>query len=287
MLLNKFLYKVLPVSLFSQVRLKYYAYRKKLHKPLSEQELRLFLKNNLGVDKGKVVFVHSSFDFLNVDVTPYKLLTILLDLVGEEGTLIFPAWHFAYRAEDYLQKDLIFDVKRSPSVMGLLTELARRHPKAVRSLHPTTSIVAIGKYAHELTADHHKSIYPCGEQSPYFKMIKYNAIIVGIGVQTHFLSFVHCPEDVLKNKFPLQTRTSKTFKSKVKLLDNSVIEVETLAAHSNISKRDIPKFFKQYISTQIGRDIVYKGNSFFKVDATKLYDCIIELANDAKTIYNI
>jgi aminoglycoside 3-N-acetyltransferase len=138
---------------------------------------------------------------LNIDFSPFKVLQILIDLVGPEGTLIFPAWHFNYRAEDYLKKENIFDVKLSPTVMGLLPELARRHSSAFRSAHPTTSIVAIGKYAKELTEDHEKSIYPCGEMSPYYKMMKYDAIIVGLGVTSHFVSFVHCPKMFFPKNF--------------------------------------------------------------------------------------
>ncbi len=138
---------------------------------------------------------------MNIDFSPFKVLQILIDLVGPEGTLIFPAWHFNYRAEDYLKKENIFDVKLSPTVMGLLPELARRHSSAFRSAHPTTSIVAIGKYAKELTEDHEKSIYPCGEMSPYYKMMKYDAIIVGLGVTSHFVSFVHCPKMFFPKNF--------------------------------------------------------------------------------------
>ena len=128
---------------------------------------------------------------------------MLIEIVGEEGTLIFPAWHFNYRAEDYLNKDLIFDLKRSPSAMGLLSELARRNKMAYRSVHPTTSIVAIGKYAKELTEEHQNSIYPCGEKSPYYKMMKYNAKIIGLGVTSHFVSFLHCPEDVVITSYSI------------------------------------------------------------------------------------
>jgi len=247
---------------------------------------RDILVHKLGIEKGKVVFVHSSLGFLNIDFSPFKILGILLDLVGPEGTLIFPAWHFNYRAEDYLRKDIVFDVKRSPTVMGLLPELARRHPLAQRSNHPTTSIVAIGKNAKEIIADHEKSIYPCGEMSPYYKMMQLNGIIVGLGVTSHFVSFVHCPEDVLKDKFPIQTRTDEIFTGKVKLPDGSVIQVDTKAAHSNIVKRNVPGYLKKYIPADIFRAYKIKGNYFFKADSVSLYAKIIELADSGITIYN-
>lgn len=287
MKLNKLLYKILPTDVFTKIRIKYYSSIKLIHKPLTEREFVKVLTMKLGIKKGSVVFVHSSFDFLNIDFSPNKLLTLLIDAVGEDGTLIFPAWHFNYRAEDYLKKDLIFDVKKSPTVMGLLPELARRNPKAYRSNHPTTSIVAIGKYAKELIEDHEKSIYPCGELSPYFKMMKYNALIIGIGVKAHFLSFVHCPEDVLQNEFPVRTRMDKVFVGKVKKADTEIIEVKTLVAHSNIAKRDIPAFLKKNIATDIFSSFLVKGNSFYRANSVSLYDKLVGLAKKGQTIYNV
>lgn len=286
MTLNKLLYKILPKEVFSKIRYNFYTYQKKIHKPLNEQEFRDILEKKLGFEKGRVIFIHSSLDFLNIDFSAYILLNTLLDLVGPEGTLIFPSWHFNYRAEEYLKKDLVFDIKRSPTVMGLLPELARRHPTAIRSIHPTTSIVAIGKYAKEITDEHEKSIYPCGEMSPYYKMMQYDALIVGLGVKSHFLSFVHCPEDILKNQFPIKTRTDEVFQGKVKLIDGSIKTVDTLAAHSNIQKRDIPAFIKKNIPGSIFSGFQISGNSFYKANSRLLFNKIIELAQEGKTIYN-
>ena len=148
---------------------------------ISEQELISILTDELGLYKGATVFIHSSVDRMRLDFPFYKLLPILLDIVGrEEGSLIFPTAHFDIRAEEYLIKNsdtVIFDVKKSPTVRGLLPEIARRQKNAVRSLHPTESIAVIGKYAAELTETHHQSIYPCGEHSPFYKMMKYNGLI--------------------------------------------------------------------------------------------------------------
>jgi aminoglycoside N3'-acetyltransferase len=286
MILSKLAYKFLSRKLFSDIRYKYYFYKKKLYKPITEEKFKHFLSQKLGVKSGATVFIHSSTDFLNVDAPPEKILNILLDLVGEEGTLLFPAWHFNYRAEIYLHKNKVFDMKRSPTVLGLLPETARRHPLAFRSIHPVNSIVAIGKHAKELVEDHHGSIYPCGEMSPYYKMMKYNAIIVGIGVTSHFLSFMHCPEDVMREKFPVKTRTDEVFSGKVKLEDGSIILVDTLAAHSNITIRDFPTYAKKYLSREFFSEYKMGGSNFFKADSNKLFNKVIELAEQGLTIYN-
>lgn len=285
MIISKLLFKILPKSAFLKIRYKFFTYRQKLHKPFTEDSFRTMLTEKLGLKKGAMVFIHSSMDFLNYEATPEKVLDILLDIVGNEGTLIFPAWHFGYRAEVYLQKDKVFDVKRSPTVLGLLPETARRHPMAIRSSHPTTSIVAIGKYAKELLEDHEKSVYPCGAMSPFYKMMTYNATIIGLGVNAQFLSFMHCPEDVLKENFPVQTRTDNVFAGKVKLPDGNVITVQTLAAHSNIVNRDFPAFAKKYLTKDIFSDYNINGSEFFWADSIKLFDKVVQLAEKGITIY--
>lgn len=285
MSLRKLVFRILPLDSFVKLRRIYRLAIKKANRPLSETEFRAILTQRIGITDGSVVFIHSSFDTLNLTFSVHRLLEILLETVGINGTLLFPAWHFTIRAEEYLKKGLVFDVKRSPSVLGLLSEIARRHPSALRSIHPINSIVAIGKHAEEMINDHGKSIYPCDETSPYYKIIKYNGIIAGLGVDTNFLSFVHCPEDVLKQQFPVKTRLDTKFEAKVKMQDGSIKIIKTLTAHPQIKYRDINTFLKKYINQSICKNFSEKGNRFFYANSRELFDSIVELSKENKTIY--
>lgn len=279
--------KLLPEGKVKEVRYAYRKFRQKLHKPLSEEAFRDILVRKLGIREGDTLFVHSSVDFLNIDFSPLQLLKILIDITGKEGTLLFPAWHILSRAEEYLQdENNIFDMRRSPSVLGLLPELVRRLPGAQRSIHPINSIVAIGKYAKELVSSHEQSVYPAGELSPYYKMMKYNAKIIGIGVNANFLSFVHCPEDIMKEEFPVRTRTEQIYSGKIRLLSGEIVHVKTLAAHTNIQKRNIPAFLDKYIPKDIYSACIIRGSDFYVADANGLYHKMIGLAKQNKTIYN-
>lgn len=285
MILKKAAFKILPVETFISLRTYYRKFLKLVHKPLSEGEFRNILSNHMGLHEGSVVFIHSSVDALHISFPLYRMLEILLETVGESGTLVFPAWHFTYRAEEYLSQDLVFDVQHSPSMLGLLPELARRHPDAKRSIHPTTSIVAIGNHSNEILSGHGDSIWPCDEKSPYYKIMKYNGIIVGIGVNNNFMSFVHCPEDVLKKKFPIKTRLDKVFEAKVKMKDGTIKIVKTLAAHPQIKNNNIPHFVNKYISNSVCKNLSIKGNKFFIAHSKELFDSMIKLSHENKTIY--
>lgn len=287
MAIGDIIYKYLPLEYFKLARNAYYKLNGFLFPPLSEEKFKTFLSQKLAVKKGMILYVHSSTDKLNISFSAFRLLEILLDAVGEQGTLAFPCWHYRNRAEDYLKKpDAVFNQKRSPTTMGLLPELARRHKSAVRSLHPTTSIVALGAKAHELIDEHHLDIYPNGTKSPLYKMMKYNSRIIGLGEKVVSLSFVHVVEDVLKEKFPVQTLSDKPKPGKTIDINGKGHFIETLLPHSNIASRDIPAFFGKHISKEACRSFSAKGVNYFTADPKLLFDELKLLAMEGKTIYN-
>jgi aminoglycoside N3'-acetyltransferase len=285
MFLSRIIFQLFPPEVFIRLRKIYRGLLKKIYLPLSEAEFRNILAEDLKIKNGSIVFIHSSVDNLNITFDTLRLLEILLEAVGENGTLVFPCWHFTYRAEDYLKSGKVFDVHRSPSALGMLSEMARRYPGAKRSLHPTNSIVAIGKQAAAVTEAHHTDIYPCGEKSPYYLTMQMGGIIAGIGVNANFMSFVHCPEDMLKKKFPIKTRLDDVFEAKVKKEDGSVEIVKTLAAHPQIKNNDIIGFLKKNIPESICRNFTVKGNRFFVAHPRELFDKMAELSKENKTIY--
>jgi len=285
MSLGSILLKILPENYFKKARKLYHRILHLLYPKLSKEKFRFILTDKLGVGKGDVVFIHSSLENLNPGFSEFSIIDILLDIVGAEGTLVFPCWHFDYRAEEYLKKDELFDVKKSPTVMGFLPGLACRYENSRRSLHPTNSCVAIGKYAEEITRHHHKTIYPCDENSPFYRIINYNGKIIGLGVSTYNLSFVHCAEDILKTGFPVKTRTDEVFEGKVRDYDGNIISVKTKAAHLQVRHNNIQRFVKKYIPAEICEDFKVNGTKFFRADAAKLLEKMMELAKQDITIY--
>jgi hypothetical protein len=117
-------------------------------------------------------------------------------------------------------------------------------------------------------------------------MLTYNAKIVGLGVNANFLSFVHCAEDVMKEDFPMQTRTDRTCFGKVRLATGEIINVETLAYHQNIQRQNIPAYLKKNVSSDIYSAYRIQGSDFYVADANALLKRMIELAKQNITIYN-
>jgi hypothetical protein len=91
---------------------------------------------------------------------------------------------------------------------------------------------------------------------------------------------------MMKDTFPVQTRTEKSYFGKVKLASGEIVQVETLAAHQNIQNRNIPTFLKKYVSKDIYSAYQIRGSEFYTVDANALFNRMTELAKQNITIYN-
>lgn len=262
------------------------SFKKSVNPQLSRAEFVRILHTDLKIQAGDVLFVHSSMRNLYLSFDKQEILDILMEAVGPGGTLLFPCWHFNIRAEDYIKEhEVVFDFNTSPSAMGKISDVLRNNPLAHRSLHPTNSVIAIGKHAAELTTGHEEDIYPCGIKSPWHKMMKYNAKVIGIGVTVDNLTFVHAIEDFIKNDFPIRTRMEKVFTCKCIDKDGKEIMIDTLVASTNISPRDVVGFFKKHLSTIAYRPVKVKNMDFFSLDTVPIFEGIKNLALANKTIY--
>jgi aminoglycoside 3-N-acetyltransferase len=116
------------------------------------------LPGKIGFTPGAVVMLHSSMDEVSrrvPEIGPIDIIEIAKNLLGAEGTLLMPTFPFQGKQFDYVQQNDTFNVNRTPSRAGLLTEVFRRMPEVERSSHPTHPIAALGKNSHELIYSHH------------------------------------------------------------------------------------------------------------------------------------
>lgn len=169
-----------------------------------EAELRKYIPSDFAI-----LMLHSSISNMQpmYQGTAKDLLEFLLRFVGPERTLAMPTFFFGTPElfdRAYYRQHPRFDVRRTPSQMGLVTELFRRRPDVVRSLHPTHSVCAFGPLANELCATHHLSPCACGEFSPFGIMGLHKTIIVGLGVEYYrTLTQVHSMEQILGDRYPI------------------------------------------------------------------------------------
>jgi aminoglycoside N3'-acetyltransferase len=158
----------------------------------------------------EILMVHSAYDRLlpMCSAKPQELVRELVDYCGPKRTLVMPAFVLGGAAgplEYYRTRP--FDVRRTPSEMGMLTEYFRRWPGVQRSLHPTHSVCAIGPLAQVLTASHHLAGTPSGKGTPFEFLARNRAVVIGLGVEYYrSLTQIHAAEHLLGDEFPIEFR---------------------------------------------------------------------------------
>lgn len=258
--------------------------RVKAQPVLTEPVFRRILSDDLGLGKGDVVFIHSALGQLNVAFPKEHILDLLSELVGEEGTLAFPTFP-KLSSYEFLLSGAVFNVRRSPSYTGILTEWARQKRATVRSLHPTRAVCAIGPLADKLTKDHQESPYPFDRCSPYYKLIEVGAKILGIGVATSRLTFTHCVDDALGDNFPVDVYHEQLFSAPCINYAGDEVIVKTYAHNVNKMKHDVPAFMRHNIAREVCEDLTMYGAPFFRAGAPALFERMMDLAHDRITMY--
>src|SRR6202171_31334 len=280
--LQKIARTVLPGRALAQLRrAKWERERRRIAalSPLTEEDFTRILAGDLGVTAGDLVYVHSGMDGLNLAFPFYRILFVIQEVIESSGTVLFPTYpNHRMSSYEYLRQGQVFDVRRSPSYTGILTEFARRQRSAVRSLHPTKSVCAIGPAAKEITATHHLSPYPYDTCSPYYKLIAGGGKIVGLGASTNYISFGYCVDDALKERFPVRVYHDEIFDAACVNYQGERVVVRTYAHDmGTVLHPDMPAFFQTYVSAEACRDLKVRGMRFFRADAPKLFAEMIEL----------
>ena len=287
-MIKSYVKKVLPETLKNRIiQYKSEVLKKQvLTLPLiNEKDFECIIINSLGIESGDIVFVHSSVDKMNLGFPFYNIINVLQNIIGENGTLVFPAYN-NIPSYEFLKSGSVFNIKKTPGFTGVLNEFARRKKGAIRSLHPTKSVVAIGKLAEELTKDHHLSPYSYDMCSPYYKIVTNNAKVIGIGVKTTYLSMVHAVDDYMKADFPVNPYHLELFHSRCIDYNNNEVIVDAYAHDMKKMNFSLPDYIHENIPDNICKDVQELKTDFFIADAKLLFDKMLELAKNGITIYS-
>lgn len=166
----------------------------------------------LGLVPGDVLMVHSAFDrFLGFHGGPVEAIRTLQEVLGPAGTLMMPTIPYRSTAIEYALGEPVFDVRRTVSRMGLITEVFRRSPGVVRSIHPTHSVAASGGRADAIIAGHELAETPCGRLTPYGRLLEYDGKILLAGVSPNTMTFGYFVAEELEPRLSVPVLTQEKY----------------------------------------------------------------------------
>lgn len=258
-----------------------------VHGTFTTEELLSELSRRLPSDF-EILMVHSSFDtFLPMYKGSAKeLVNALIDLCGPQRTLVMPSFVMGGRTYDAAEyfRSKPFDVRTTPSEMGLVAEVFRRTPRVLRSLHPTCAVCALGPLSRELTTGHHLAETSLGPDSPFGVMTRRKTAILGLGVEYYrCLTHVHTAPPQMGEEFPVKFSTPTT---QVTLVDYDGSRYDyKLGLPDRTKKLDLTVLWSVLSKNEL-REWRFHGVPMFVVpEAGVITKRLIEAARRGVTVY--
>ncbi len=241
----------------------------------------------MGMKRGSIVFIHSSMtQFYNYQGSVESLIKAIIEFIGEEGTLLMPAYPHITKPQADMSNEIQFDVVNTKSAAGYLTEVFRKYHGVKRSINIQHSVCAIGKDADYFLSEHHLSETAWDVKSPYYKLYEKEALIFAFGLPYFLGTTIHCTESLLRDKY---TYFSQFFTQELtyKYLDQGGNTGEHTMLFCDVyRKRDKKRMIKKYFG-QSNFNYAYISN--LRIEMVKAYDMLeifLEQANSGVTMYS-
>lgn len=138
---------------------------------------------------------------------------------------------FGGTAVAYARANPLFDVVGTPSRMGLLTELFRRSPGVVRSIHPTHPVAIWGRDANVIAAGHRLA------GTPFETLLKRHGKMVLLGTDISVLTFFHMLEEILERELPVSPFTDEVFHLQSKTREGQILDTNCRLFEPSVSRR--------------------------------------------------
>lgn len=170
----------------------------------------------LGMSAGDAIVMQSSFEELNgFSGEAVDVIDCVLNIIGPNGHLFMVSMAYGGSARDYLREGKPFDVRRTPSHMGFLSELFRRRKGVLRSANPMHPILAWGPRAEWIVEGHEELSYSCGEKSPFEKMLELDTKALLFDVDLEVLTFAHYLEHVFRDTAPVSVYCEEPIETEI------------------------------------------------------------------------
>ena len=161
----------------------------------------------LGVNKGDLLFIHSSFKSLgDIEGGANTVIVALESVVGSNGLLLMPSFNLI----EWDQRHVNWDINKSRSTVGWLTEYFRKMNGTHRSDHYSHSVSARGFESKKYVSHHLEKIglksrwdreefgFTFGTYSPMYQAYLNGGKLLMLGVDYESSTYVHLAEIIYR-----------------------------------------------------------------------------------------
>jgi len=213
----------------------------------------------VGIKKGDIIFIHSDItsfgkigNIKNKEAFLEAIINSFKNIVGKRGTIIMPTFTYSFT------KNEIYDINKTPSTVGVLTEYFRKMPNVKRSTDAIFSVSVFGQNKEYFT---NTGLNCFGEDSIFEKLYNKNVKLIFFG-DTFDMTYLH----FIEQRFGVSYRFIKEFKGKSKIngeLKEFIFKYNVRPLDKNITY-DFDKI-SDYLKEKGVLNEVILGNSKIKV----------------------
>lgn len=202
-------------------------------------------------------------------------------------TMLIVALSSDTNMKEYLEniKDTIFDINKAPVSVGAINEYYATRTDALRSIHPTHSVVAIGPNAYHYVGYHHLDTTPFYINSPYYKIIANGGKILTFGTP-YTITAMHVIEDMFEDLFPVCLYARKKYSIQARDHNNNLIQICTPYHNPYTSiKRDANVFFNRLKQHGLWNSIPIGESEIVLLDARKVSEIYLDMIIGGESLY--
>ncbi len=201
-----------------------------------------------GVRANDQLMLHASFDERSgFRGTVTQALDAFVHTVDAGGALYMVSMPYTGSTLDYLAGTPVFDVRRTPSRMGLMSEMLRRRSGVVRSRHPTHPILGLGAPASAMLMGHETCMYPCGPGSPFERLLAADAKVAFLDASMSTMTYYHYLEHLVSPDLPFRIYPEHPEKIQHRLEDGTIGWVEVLPFTTDSIRRRRPEILQGWM----------------------------------------
>jgi len=208
---------------------------------------------NLGLKTGDLLMVHSSLSSIGfVEGGAKTIVDCLLDVLGNEGTLVVPTFTYPSAVTDSVDEMWVFDPSSTNSGVGSITNEVIRRSSSRRSIHLWHSVSSIGPLSELIVSVGRSSAWDF--DSPMSWILSNGGSILLLGVPYQNLTAIH----VWEVEFQVDYRRDYYIERRLRKPDG---KIEPLLSRVHSPKESYPgQDFNRFGERLEGDNKVNKGS---------------------------